>query len=340
MRATTRTRSSANIARHNCEVRMSEALNELVGRDAPARRIRLDFDAALVVGIFCTVYSAVVGFLRGVSAELLTGWALGLLVFAFGVAGAVVGGVIAGRPDFGPSKRAAAVRGFVAVIPLYATGGLLFLPVGSWFSLLPVLSVAAAGVVGPPIGIFVYRSYRRRDSAEASIEPAVELAWLKGEMLGSWTPLLVSIAILGSLGVGMRVLPQEVTAPPQRPPAPPTLAELFQMLPSIQQAVAADAMDPRARLRLGTTLFSLGRFDAAVEEIGEAVRLDSSSADSWLAYGRVSYYAGLPQQAARAYWNVIRLDPSALNSSGLDRVVLDAALSTEIRVDTIPETTN
>ncbi len=319
---------------------MRDFLSRLRRRDVTARRLPLDFDAGLIVGFFCTVCSAVVGYLRGVSAGILTGWALGLLVLVFGIAGAVVGGVIAGRPDFGPSTRTAAVRGVVAVVPLYAIGGLLFLPVGSWFSLLPVLSLAAAGLVGPPIGIFVYRTYRRRDSEEAPVEPAVELAWLKGEMLGSWTPLLVSIAVLGSLGVGMRVLPEEVTAPTSRPPAPPTLTELFQMLPSIREAVAADSTDPGARLHLGTTLFSLGRYDAALAELREAVRLDSTMAASWKAFGRASYYAGFPRQAARAYWNVIRIDPSALNTSGLDRVVLDAALSSETQADTVSETIN
>ncbi len=340
MKATIPTRNSASIVRHNYEVFMSEVLNKLVGSDSSARRLPLDTDAGLVVGGFCTLYAAVVGYLRGVSPDALSVWALVVLVGVFGVAGAVVGSVVAGRPDFGPSKRTAAVRGFVAVIPLYATGGLLFLPASSWFSLMPILSVAAAALVGPPIGIFFYRTYRRRDSDEAPVETAVELAWLKGEMLGSWTPLLVSVAILGSLGVGMRVLPQEVTSPPQREPAPPTLTELLQMLPSIREAVDAYPLDPRARIRLGTALFSLGRFDEAVSELTEAVRLDSSITAAWTALGRASYFAGHPQQAARAYWNVLRLDRSALSYTGLDRVVLDAALSTEVQIDTVPETTN
>jgi hypothetical protein len=308
--------------------------------DVFPRRIPLDLDAGLVVGLFCTVYAAAVGYFRGFSPGLLTGWALLLLACVFGVAGAVVGGVIAGRPDFGPTKRTAAVRGFVAVIPLYATGGLLFLPVGSWFALLPLLSVAAAVLVGPPIGIFVYRTFRRRDAAEAPLEPAVELAWIKGEMAGSWTPLLVSIAILGSLGVGMRVIPDEVTAPADDIPAPPTLTDLFHALPDLLAAVEAEPTDPRARLELGTTLLSLGRFENAMRELTEAVRLDSSAVASWRALGRASYFAGFPQQSARAYWNVLRLDATALNAGGLDRVVLDAALSTEISVDTLPETIN
>jgi tetratricopeptide (TPR) repeat protein len=226
------------------------------------------------------------------------------------------------------------------VIPLYATGGLLFLPVAAWFSLLPLLSVVAAGLVGPPIGIFVYRTFRRRDAVEAPVEPAVELAWLKGEMLGSWTPLLVSIAVLGSLGVGMRALPEPVAAPPPRPPAPPALAELVELLPSLRAAVEADSADPNARRQLGAALFSLGRFESAAAELGVAVGLDSSSVESWRALGRALYYAGFPRQSARAYWNVLRLDPSSLNAAGLDRVVLDAALSSDIVIDTVPETIN
>ena len=93
----------------------------------------------------------------------------------------------------------------------------------------------------------------------------------------------------------MRVLPQEVTAPSQRTPAPPTIAELLDSIPSLQQAVAADPNDANLRLRLGTALFSLGRFDSALVELREAVRLDSSIVDNWIALGRVSFYAGLPQ---------------------------------------------
>jgi len=319
---------------------MSKVIESLIGRDSLSRRLPLDLDAGLIVGLFCAVYAGVVGFSRGVSAGLLSGWALALLVAIFTVAGAVVGAAVAGRPDFGPSKRTAAVRGFVAAIPLYAIGGLLFLPVSSWFSLLPVLSVSAAGLVGPPIGIFVYRTYRRRDSKEEPIEPAVELAWLKGEMLGSWTPLLISVAILASLGVGMRVLPQEVTMPPASPPPPPTISELHDMLPDLRAAVEADPNSHEARLELGTALFSLGLFEESVVELTEAVRLDSTVSASWIALGRASYYAGMPQKAARAYWNVIRIDPSALNSPGIDRVVLDAALSSEVQAETVPETTN
>ena len=317
---------------------------EILGREkksgASPRRLPLDVDAGLVVGGFCAVYAGLVGFFRGFSTDTLSGWALVTLVLVFGIAGAVVGSVIGGRPDFGPSKRTAAVRGFVALIPLYATGGLLFLSVGAWFSLLPVLSVVAAALVGPPIGIFVYRTYRRRDATEAPIEPAVELAWLKGEMLGGWTPLLVSIAILGSLGIGMHALPEQITVPDPRPPAPPTLTELFEMLPQLQAAVEEDASDPDSRIQLGNALFSLGWFDAAAAEYREAVRLDSSVVDAWRGLGRATYYMGLPEQAARAYWNVLRLNPSALGSLGLDRVVLDAALSYQILTDTVPETTN
>ena len=98
--------------------------------------------------------------------------------------------------------------------------------------------------------------------------------------------------------------------------------------------------DPEARLRLGNALFSLGRFDVAATEYRESVRLDSSLIDAWRGLGRATYYVGQPHLAARAYWNVLRLDPTALSSLGLDRVLLDAALSVEVLIDTVPETTN
>lgn len=314
---------------------MRDFLTKLKGLNAARVGLPLDFDAGILVGLFCAVYAAVVGGIRGISADMMTGRAFGLLVCAFGVAGAVVGSVVLGRPDFGPSKRTAAVRGFVAAIPLYATGGLLFLPVDRWFSLLPLLSVAAAGLVGPPIGIFAFRLHRRRDADESPVDPGVELAWLKGEMLGSWTPLLVSIAILASLGVGMRALPVEVMRPPPRPAAPPSLAEIVESLPGLLQAVATDSMDPDARLRLGTALFSVGHFEIAAEQLRKAIDLDSSRVASWMALGRATYFAGFPALSARAYWNVIRLDPAALAPGGLDRVVLDAALSSELQADTV-----
>ena len=295
----------------------------------------LDFEGGLIAGVFCAVYAAVVGGFRGVSAGLLSVQVLGLLALLFGVGGAVVGAVVMGRPDFGPSKRTAAFRGFVAAIPVYATGGLLFLPIDNWFSLLPLLSVAAAGLVGPPIGIFVYRLYRRRDSDEVPVDPGVELAWLKGEMLGSWTPLLVSIAVLASLGVGMRAVPEEVTVSPSRPPRPPSLAEVFESLPRLQEAVQSDSMDPAARLRLGNALFSVGQFAGAVEQLRNAVGLDSSGVAYWAALGRASYYADLPALATRAYWHVLRLDPAALSPTGFDRVILDAALSVELQDEVV-----
>jgi hypothetical protein len=291
----------------------------------------LDFEGGLIAGLFCAVYAAAVGGVRGVHAGLMSGQALGLLVLLFGAAGAVVGAVVLGRPDFGPSKRTAAVRGIVAAVPVYATGGLLFLPVERWFSLLPLLSVTAAGLVGPPIGIFVYRLHRRRDAAEAPVDPGVELAWLKGEMLGSWTPLLVSIAILATLGVGMRALPAEVAVPPPRPLTPPSLAEVVAALPGMREAVLTDSLEPNARFRLGAALLSVGQFENSVEHLRKAVDLDSSSVASWIALGRASYFADSSALSTRAYWNVIRLDPAALSPTGLDRVILDAALSTQLQ---------
>ena len=292
-------------------------------------RLPLDLDAGFLVGVFGVVYAAAVGVARGLMPGVLSGRALAVLAAAFGVAGFVVGSVIAGRPDFGPTKRTALARGFVAVIPLYAAGGLLFLPVRSWFSLLPAMSVAASALVGPPIGVFMYRLHRRRDAAEPPDDPAVELAWLKGELLGSWTPLLLSIAVLAALGVGMRALPEEVTAPPRHPPAVPTLVELLGRLPALEGAVAADSSDAAARCALGRALTSFGRFRAAVDLLTASVELEPQRIDCWRALGRATFYAGQMQYTARAYWNVLRLDPAAVGSSGLDRVMLDAALKHE-----------
>lgn len=312
---------------------MLEFLRKIRGDAVSRRRLPLDLEGGLLVGFFCAVYAAVVGGVRGISADMISLGAYLLLVCAFGIAGGVVGSVVLGRPDFGPTRRTAAVRGFVAAIPVYATGALLFLPVDRWFSLLPILSVVAAVIVGPPIGIFVYRTFRRRDIAETPVDASVELAWLKGEMIGGWTPLLVSIAVLASLGVGMRALPETVTVP--SPPAPATFGEIHRSLPALRAAVTADSLDPGAHYRLGKTLLSVGEFDAAVAQLRRSTELDSSRVASWVALGRAAYYAGLPALSARAYWNVIRLDPTALAPDGLDRVLLDAALSSELSADSV-----
>jgi cytochrome c-type biogenesis protein CcmH/NrfG len=90
-------------------------------------------------------------------------------------------------------------------------------------------------------------------------------------------------------------------------------------------------LEPDVRFQLGTALFSVGQFDAAVEQLQKAVDLDSSGVASWMALGQASYYADLPGLSARAYWNVLRLDPAALSPTGFDRVILDAALSRELQ---------
>jgi hypothetical protein len=203
-------------------------------------RLPLDFDAGFLVAVFGAIYAAAVGVLRGVLPGYTSGTGLAVLVGVFAVAGFTVGSLVAGTPDFGPTKRAALVRGFVAVIPLYAAGGLLFLPPDRWFSLVPLLSVAAAGIVGPPIGIFMFRLHRRLDPTEEPIEPGVQLAWLKGELVGSWLPLLISIALLAALGVGMRVVPTASTASSlsRRP-----RVRVIDQLPVLYRDVGADSTD-------------------------------------------------------------------------------------------------
>ena len=290
----------------------------------------LDLHAGFLVGVFSAVYTAVVAGFRGLAVGLLSGMAYGLLIGSFAVAGFVVGSVIAGRPDFGPSKRTALVRGFVAAIPLYASGGLLFLPVDRWFALLPIISVVAAGLVGPPIGIFMYRLHRRRDTERPIIEPGGELAWLKGEMLGSWTPLLLSIAILGALGVGMRAVPEQVASPVQEVDVP-SLDELVVLLPDLRSAALADSTNAPAWYDLGVALTSIGDFQNAVECLNLAVAGDSTSTMAWIGLGRAAFYSGQMPLSARAYWNALRLDPSALASNGLDRVILDAVLNSTIQ---------
>ena len=292
----------------------------------------LDLHAGIVVAIFSAAYTAVVAGFRGLTPGLMSGAAFALLIGAFAIAGFVVGSVVAGCPDFGPSKRTALVRGFVAAIPLYAAGGLLFLPVDGWFSLLPLISVIAAGLVGPPIGIFMYRLHRRRNTERPIIEPGGELAWLKGEMLGSWTPLLLSIAVLGALGVGMRAVPEQVTSPEDEV-EPPSLSELATLLPELRSAASSDSTDSSAWYELGFALTSMGDFLSAVECLDHVVALDSSSTTAWVALGRAAFYSGQMQLAARAYWNALRLDPSVLAPNGLDKVVLDAVLNSSIQTN-------
>jgi len=284
-------------------------------------RLPLDFDAGLLVGLFSAVFVAVVGAVRGLSPGYLSTVSYALLILIFAMAGFVVGSVIAGRPDFGPDGRAALARGFIAAIPLYACGGLLFLPPQGWFSSIPILSLVAAGLVGPPIGVFMYRLHRRVDSPDASDDAGVQLAWLKGELLGSWTPLLVSIGLLAALGVGMRVVPEVDSSITSGPPTP-----LWERLPGLYRAVESDSSNADARYELALALTSIGRFQEALSQLSVATALDSLRPDYWRALGKAAFFADRPATSAEAYWNALRLDPGAIGQEGLDREIFNAVL--------------
>ncbi len=289
-------------------------------------KLPLDFDAGLLVGAFSAVYVAVVGAARGLSPGHLSTISYSLLILIFALAGFVVGSVIAGRPDFGPDSRAALVRGFIATIPLYACGGLLFLPPERWFSLIPILSLVTAGLVGPPIGVFMYRLHRRVDSPDASSEAGVQLAWLKGELLGSWMPLLLSIGLLAALGVGMRAVPEVDRSPAYRP-----LVPVRDRLPGLYRAVEADSNDHRARYELAVALTSVGRFREALDHMAVATGLDSLQSDYWRAVGQAAFFAGQPGVAAEAYWSALRIDPGAISYQGLDREIFNAVFGEAVR---------
>ncbi len=287
----------------------------------------LDLDAGLLAGAFGAAYAAALGLLRGGFPGGMSGIAFGALVVVYSVAGLSVGSVIAGRPDFGPTKRAALVRGFVAAIPLYAAGGLLFLPPERWFTLIPIVSLVASGVVGPPIGMFMYRLHRRVDATDAADQPAEQLAWLKGEIVGSWLPLLVSIAVLAALGVGMRAVPAvDPDAVRQRPPVPAP-----ERLRDLHRSVARDSLDPAIQHQLGIVLTSLGGFREAVRHLTVAITLDSANAEYWRALGRASYFAGDYAHATESYWNAMRLDPATVPIAGIDRAAVNASLALMLR---------
>jgi len=292
------------------------------------RQFPLDFDAGFLVAASAAVLAAVVGVVRGLSPGLVSKFSLAVLVVIFAVAGFIVGSVIAGRPDFGPNKRTALVRGFMATIPLYACGGLLFLPADKWFSLIPLLSVVAAALVGPPIGIFMYRLHRRVDSRDADTDDSGQLAWLKGELLGSWTPLLISVALLAALGVGMRVVPEVDPTEIQPPHVPVTI-----IIPGLYRAVEADSGNPAAHFELGEALTFIGRYEEALQHLTIAVALDSLDADYWRALARAAFYGGDVDRSTEAYWNSVRLDPAALGRAGIDREVFKAVIARAIGMD-------
>ncbi len=304
---------------------------------------RFDVDAGLVVGLVAALYVMAVGGVRGLLPGRISPLEFGLLVAGFTTFTMIVGAIIAARPDFGRTRRAALIRGFIATAPIYAAGGILFLPPEQWAVLLPFFSFAPAALVGPPIGIFMYRLYRRpRDGAmppgvrgwlreretlrRASGDPSVDLAWQKGELLGSWTPMLITVALFASFGLGTLAIEMadlEFTgfrlSRPSPTPAPDSLTLLY-------EAVRRNAEDPRARFRVGVVLTSLGRFDEAVKELTLAARLDSSQVDHWRMLGRAAFYAENRDLALEAYWNAQRLDPSIIPLRGLDRAIWGSLL--------------
>ncbi len=286
------------------------------------KKLTLDIDAGFVVAAFGVLYAGFVGFVRGFATGRLSGVSLSILIATFGIVGMGVGSFVAGRPDFGPTKRAALIRGFVALVPLYGSGGLVFLPPERWFTLLPILSLAVAALVGPPIGIFMYRLHRRVDPAERPIDRGVHLAWLKGELLGSWTPLLVSVALLAAFGVGIRAIPDEILLPTRDS----GWANLSDRLPALYRAVKADTADARAHYELGSMLIAVGRFSESIEQLTVAVTLDSTRSEYYRMLGRARFYAKAPEKSLEAYWNVQRLDPRSIGSDGLDRTIWNALL--------------
>ena len=292
------------------------------------RQFPLDLDAGFLVGASAAVFAAVVGVFRGLSPGLVSRFSLAVLVLIFAIAGFIVGSVIAGRADFGPNKRTALVRGFMATIPLYACGGLLFLPADKWFSLIPLLSVVAAALVGPPIGIFMYRLHRRVDSRDSDTDDSGQLAWLKGELLGSWTPLLISVALLAALGVGMRVVPEVDPTEIQPPHVPVT-----KIIPGLYRAVEADSGNPAAHFELGEALTLIGRYEEALHHLSIAVAIDSLDAHYWRALARAAFYGGDVNRSTEAYWNSVRLDPAALGRAGIDREVFKAVIAKAIGID-------
>lgn len=287
-------------------------------------RFPLDLDAGFLVAAFAALYAAAVGALRGLLVGAISQFSYGVLIAIFGVAGMIVGSVIAGRPDFGPNRRAALVRGFLATLPLYACGGLLFLPATSWFTLIPLLSLLAAALVGPPIGIFMYRLHRRLDSPDSVAEESGQLAWLKGELLGSWTPLLISVALLAALGVGMRVVP-EVDPSEVRRPQPAAQ----HVIPDLYRAVEADSLDPRARFELGRALASLGYEAEALDHLTVAVAIDSLEPDYWLALAHAAFYGGQLQRSGDASWRALRLDAAAIGRAGINREIFKVVIQDE-----------
>ncbi len=290
-------------------------------------RFHFDIDAGFLGGAIGAVYAAVLGYIKGGSVGAVSGWELVLLAAAFGAIGLVVGSVIAGRPDFGPNLRSAMVRGWVATIPLYAAGGLLFLAPEHWFSVLPVTTLIAATLVGPPIGIFMYRLHRRVDPVHDTVrDESVRLAWLKGELLAGWTPLLVSIALLAAFGITVQVLPIQELAP-RRPAPTPSLMQLRERLPAMLQAAVNDSTDPAAHYELGVALSSLGNFSEAMEHLRTAVRHDTTRVEYWVRLARAAFYGKQPSVTLEAYFNALRLDASALGRTGLDRRIWEAALT-------------
>jgi hypothetical protein len=287
-------------------------------------RFPLDLDAGFLMAVSAALFAAIVGAVRGLSADVLSPFSYGVLIAIFGVAGMIVGSVIAGRPDFGPNRRAALLRGFVATVPLYACGGLLFLPPTRWFTLIPLLSLLAAILVGPPIGIFMYRLHRRRDSPDLTAEESSQLAWLKGELLGSWTPLLISVALLAALGVGMRVVPEVDPSEvhPQRP-------DVRELIPDLYETLEADSMNAGVRFELGQALAALGHMPEALAQLTVAVAGDSLESDYWLALGHAAFYDGQRERSLDAYWRALRLEPAAVGRAGIHREIFKAVIQEE-----------
>lgn len=94
-----------------------------------------------------------------------------------------------------------------------------------------------------------------------------------------------------------------------------TAAAMRELLTALELADEGSQYAARAHTELGRLLASVGRVDAAVEHLAQALEIDSSSVPAHAEFGRIAHRQGRIAVAVTHYGAIRQLDPSNVSAS-------------------------
>jgi hypothetical protein len=131
-----------------------------------ARRIILHAALGAVGGVCLTIYALAVHLLSRGAALQSRGLALAPLIVLYIGAGLLGGATFGLLAPLARHRLGAMALGFFAVLPLYAGAVILVVPRDEWSTVGLVLAVAAALLVGAPVGYRGFSDSNKRTSSK------------------------------------------------------------------------------------------------------------------------------------------------------------------------------